>query len=131
MIEESAEGQHGAGGSEMAARREYTWLIVVAALLVAAVWSVRAHADTIGIFVDGHPVSGVVLYVVLNIVDAVAAPGATLPLIPVAAHAWGRLPAALITTIGWTCGSLVAFLIARVWGVPLVRTLTSMERLRR
>jgi uncharacterized membrane protein YdjX (TVP38/TMEM64 family) len=60
----------------------------------------------------------------------VLAPGATLPLIPVAVRAWGRVPAGLVTTAGWTTGSLVAFLIARRWGYPLVRKLTSLDRVR-
>ena len=36
-----------------------------------------------------------------------------------------------MTTAGWTTGSLVAFLIARRWGYPLVRKLTSIERVKR
>src|SRR5262249_411240 len=59
------------------------------------------------------------------------APGASLPVIPVAARAWGRVPAALLTTAGWTLGSLVAFFVARRWGTPLVRRLTSAERVAR
>ena len=74
---------------------------------------------------------GVAVYIVLNVLDAVIAPGATLPLIPIAARAWGRVPAALVTTVGWTAGSLVAFDIARRWGAPIVKKLTSMERVKR
>ena len=48
----------------------------------------------------------------------------------VAARAWGRVPAALVTTAGWTLGSLIAFLIARRWGYPIVKRLTSRERIR-
>ena len=115
----------------MASRKEYLSLAGIAAVLIAAVWLVRAHAPHISNFIDQHPVQGVFLYVLLNIVDAVVAPGATLPLIPVAVHVWGHLPAALVTTAGWTAGSLVAFLIARRWGTPIVRRLTSIERLKR
>ncbi len=115
----------------MAKRRELVSLGIVAAVLLAAVWLVHQHADDIRSFIDRHPVQGVVLYLVLNVIDAVAAPGATLPLIPVAAHTWGRFWAALLTTAGWTAGSLIAFLIARRWGAPVVRKLTSMERVKR
>jgi uncharacterized membrane protein YdjX (TVP38/TMEM64 family) len=73
----------------------------------------------------------VAVYILLNIIDAVVAPGATLPLIPIAVRAWGHVPAALVTTIGWTAGSLVAFYIARRWGSPIVKKLTSMERVKR
>jgi uncharacterized membrane protein YdjX (TVP38/TMEM64 family) len=115
----------------MAKRREWISLGIVAAVLLAAVWLVHQHADDISSFIDQHPVQGVILYLVLNVIDAVAAPGATLPLIPVAAHTWGRFGAALLTTAGWTTGSLIAFLIARRWGAPIVRKLTSMGRVKR
>jgi uncharacterized membrane protein YdjX (TVP38/TMEM64 family) len=111
-------------------RKEYAWLAIVAGVLLAAILVTRAHADSIKAFIDHHPGWGLFLYVLLNILDAVIAPGATLPLIPVAVHAWGRIIAALVTTVGWTAGSLLAFLIARRWGYPIVRKMTSMERLR-
>src|SRR4051812_29735933 len=112
-------------------RREYLSLGVVATVLVSAVWLSRSHAESLKAFIDHHAIPGVVLYIGLNILDAVMAPGATLPLIPIAVRAWGRVPAALITTIGWTTGSLVAFHIARQWGSPIVKKLTSMERVKR
>ncbi len=111
-------------------RREYATLLTVTAVVIAAVFVVRTYASAIRAFIDGHAIWGPCLYILLNIVDAVALPGATLPLIPVAARAWGRVPAAVATTIGWTSGSLVAFLIARRWGYPVVRKLTSVERVR-
>jgi uncharacterized membrane protein YdjX (TVP38/TMEM64 family) len=112
-------------------RREYLSLAAVAAVLVCAVWLARSHAESLKQFIDHHAIQGVVVYIILNILDAVIAPGATLPLIPIAAHAWGRVPAAIVTTVGWTAGSLVAFYIARRWGSPIVKKLTSMERLKR
>jgi uncharacterized membrane protein YdjX (TVP38/TMEM64 family) len=112
-------------------RREYLSLAVVAAVLVCAVWLARSHAESLKQFIDQHTIQGVVVYIVLNILDAVIAPGATLPLIPIAARAWGHVAAALITTVGWTAGSLVAFYIARRWGSPIVKKLTSMERVKR
>jgi uncharacterized membrane protein YdjX (TVP38/TMEM64 family) len=114
----------------MLKRREWISLGTVAAMLVAAVWFVHQYGAQIRSFIDQHPVSGVVLYLVLNIIDAIAAPGATLPLIPVAAHTWGHVGAALLTIAGWTAGSLIAFVIARRWGAPVVRKLTSIERVK-
>jgi uncharacterized membrane protein YdjX (TVP38/TMEM64 family) len=112
-------------------RREYLSLAAIAAVLVFAVWLARNHAESLKQFIEHHAIEGVVVYIVLNILDAVIAPGATLPLIPIAARAWGRVPAALITTVGWTAGSLVAFYIARRLGSPLVKKLTSMQRVKR
>lgn len=103
----------------------------MAAVLVAAFVVAHRYSESLTNFVDARPIAGSLLYLALNVIDAVVAPGATLPLIPVAAHAWGRIPAALITTAGWTLGSLIAFLIARHWGYPLVKKITSLERVKR
>jgi len=114
----------------VASKRGYVWLGIIGAVLIAAVLLVHRHADTIKSFIDLHPAEGLFLYLLLNVLDAVLAPGVTLPLIPVAAHVWGRVIAGLATTAGWTAGSLIAFLIARRWGYPIVRKITSMQRVR-
>jgi len=100
-------------------------------VLACAAWFARSHADALRQLVERHTVAGAAVYVVLNVLDAVIAPGATLPLIPIAARAWGHVAAALVTTVGWTAGSLIAFSIARRWGTPIVKKLTSIERVRR
>src|SRR5215813_13620525 len=100
----------------MASKREYVSLCAVAGVLIAALWLVRYNDASIKSFITLPPAHGIFLYFLLNLVDAIVAPGATLPLIPVAARAWGRLPAALVTTAGWVTGSLLAFLVARHWG---------------
>jgi uncharacterized membrane protein YdjX (TVP38/TMEM64 family) len=111
-------------------KKEFAWLFVIGGVLVAGVWLVRAHADGLGSFIDRRPAWGLLLYLLLNILDAVILPGATLPLIPVAAHVWGPIVTGLATTGGWTSGSLAAFLIARRWGAPIVEKITSMRRVR-
>jgi uncharacterized membrane protein YdjX (TVP38/TMEM64 family) len=111
-------------------RKEYLWLIVVGGVLLSAVLLVHAHADSIRDFIDQQPAWGLLLYVLLNILDALIAPGATLPLIPVASRVWGPILTAFVTTAGWTSGSLIAFLVARRWGAPMVEKMTSMRRVR-
>lgn len=128
--EPERQGSRGSSTARAVSRKEYVWLLGIGAILISAVLLVRAHSNTITTFIEQNPFQGICLFLALNILDAVLAPGATLPLIPVAAHAWGHLGAALVTTAGWTAGSLVAFSIARRWGSPLVKKLTSLERLR-
>jgi uncharacterized membrane protein YdjX (TVP38/TMEM64 family) len=111
-------------------RREYFSLAVVAAVLLSTLWFARSHADALKQFIDHHPILGIAVYIFLNILDSVIAPGATLPLIPIAVRAWGHIPAALITMAGWTAGSLIAFSIARRWGVPIVKRLTSLDEVK-
>jgi uncharacterized membrane protein YdjX (TVP38/TMEM64 family) len=120
-----------AGAKKGGRAREYISLALVAAMIVAALLLVRHYDAPLKRFIEGHPVPGVFLYIFLNILDAMVAPGATLPLIPIASKAWGHIPAALVTTVGWTIGSLLAFLIARRWGASAVRKVTSYERVKR
>ena len=124
------QGSRSSSPARPVSKREYLWLAAVGGVLISAVLVVRVHSSSITAFIGENPVQGVCLFLALNILDAVIAPGATLPLIPVAAHAWGHVWAGVGTTAGWTLGSLIAFSIARRWGSPLVKKLTSMERLR-
>jgi len=118
-------------GRVVAVVKEYGTLAIIAVALMGVVLVVRAHNTELTRFVDQRPRVGGTVYVLLNVLNAVLAPGVTLPFIPVAARAWGPVPAAILTIVGWTAGSLVAFLIARRWGYPLVRKLTSIERVKR
>ncbi len=72
---------------------------------------------------------GILIYILLNIIAVVFAPITVLPLIVVATGLWGWTNAAIITILGWTIGSILAFLIARKFGVPLVRRFISLEKI--
>ena len=49
-------------------------------------------------------------------------------LIPLGAVLWGPVPTALMSIIGWTLGSAIAFGLARRYGRTLVRRLVGLER---
>jgi uncharacterized membrane protein YdjX (TVP38/TMEM64 family) len=70
---------------------------------------------------------GMVAYVLLKIVATVIAPITVLPLIVLAVGLWGIWIAALLTILGWTLGSVIAFGLARKFGVPIVRRLVPLE----
>lgn len=71
---------------------------------------------------------GMSAYVSLTASAIVIAPVSTLPLIPLAAVTWGWVTAALLSIIGWTIGSQLAFWLARRYGKTLVQTFISLER---
>ena len=72
---------------------------------------------------------GLVVYVFLNFVGIVIAPVTVLPLIIIVAEFWGWFIAGFVTWIAWIFGSVVAFLIARKLGVPIVRRFISLDKL--
>ena len=92
---------------------------------MAVVFIVRTFAEPIRKFIDEHTVWGLCLYVSLNIVDAVAAQGATLSLIPVAARVLGPVAAALATTAGWTAGRFIPEDL--FWSIVFVRLVLPMD----
>lgn len=72
-------------------------------------------------------VVGMLGYVVVTVVAVVLAPVSTLPLLPAAVAAWGPFVAACLSIVGWTVGGVLAFLLARTFGRPLVARIVNME----
>jgi uncharacterized membrane protein YdjX (TVP38/TMEM64 family) len=72
---------------------------------------------------------GLLIYIFLNILAIVVAPITVLPLIVVVAGIWGWVVAGFVTWIAWILGSVVAFLIARRFGIPIVRRFISLDGL--
>ena len=72
---------------------------------------------------------GMIVYILLNIISVVFAPVTVLPLVVVATGLWGWVVAGVITILGWSIGAILAFLIARKFGVPLIKKFISLEKI--
>ena len=73
---------------------------------------------------------GVIIYLLITIIATVLGPISALPLLPVAVFLWGWKNAALISVIGWTIGSTIAFIIARKYGIEIVKKFISIDKIR-
>ncbi len=73
---------------------------------------------------------GMVSYVGVMIVSIVVAPIGTGFLLPVAANSWGPVLAAVLSIVGWTIGSLIAFYLARKYGLSMVKNVKTIKHLR-
>ncbi len=69
------------------------------------------------------------LYVFIVIIAVVIAPVSAMPLLPIASNMWGGFIAATLNIIGWTIGALIAFAIARKYGILLVKKLISIGKI--
>ena len=78
-----------------------------------------------------HPFWGASLFVLLSALSAMLAFFSSAVLVPVAIHAWGKLACAFLLWLGWLLGGACAYGIARSWGRPVVRRLTSAKGLAR
>lgn len=72
---------------------------------------------------------GLTTYMLLNVIGIVVAPVTVIPLIVIVTGIWGPVVAAIATWVAWVFGSVVAFLIARKLGVPIVRRFISLDEL--
>ena len=72
---------------------------------------------------------GLVIYIVLNIIGIVLAPVTVIPLIIVVTGIWGWVIAGIVTWVAWVLGAIIAFWIARRFGVPIVGKFISLKEL--
>ena len=69
------------------------------------------------------------IYGFLHILAIVIAPITVFPLIAVATGLWGWVVTFFLTLVAWEIGAIIAFIIARKWGVPLVRKLVPLKEI--
>jgi uncharacterized membrane protein YdjX (TVP38/TMEM64 family) len=81
--------------------------------------------------ISAHPFWGAVLFILLSALSAMLAFFSSALLLPVALHTWGKTVCVLLLWTGWLLGGACAYGIARSWGRPVVRRLTSSRLLAR
>lgn len=72
---------------------------------------------------------GMFLYVIIIITAIVVAPVSALPLLPIVSNLWGWVVAGILSAIGWSVGALIAFVIARKYGVRIVKKLIPLKKI--
>jgi len=77
----------------------------------------------------GKSFFGMLIYVGVVIIAIVIAPVSMVPLIPLASGVWGWFFSAILNIVGWTIGAVIAFYLARKYGVPLVEKFIPLERI--
>jgi uncharacterized membrane protein YdjX (TVP38/TMEM64 family) len=106
----------------------FFWVFVIVFLFVLFSYFIQTKMGFFEGLIVGSWV-GMVVYVLLKIVATVFAPITVLPLIVLATGLWGVWVAALLTVIGWTLGSVIAFGLARQFGVPIVKRFISLDEI--
>ncbi len=103
-------------------------IALLAVFFVLAVFLTQSYQEEIVKYLDfGY--LGMLIYVLLGITSTVIAPVSTLALIPIATALWGGLVTALLNTTAWTLGAVIAFLISRRYGKPLVEKYSNLEKI--
>jgi uncharacterized membrane protein YdjX (TVP38/TMEM64 family) len=104
--------------------------LIALALLGLLIW--QSLADPQGLtsafesWIAVHRLLGALAYFGLVAASVVLLPFSSLPLLPVAAHAYGVWITAFLSAAGWWVGALIAFGVARA-GRPWLERVTSLE----
>lgn len=73
--------------------------------------------------------SGALLFIFIEIIATVVAPISAVPLIPLISEIYGWFVAGLLSIVGWTIGSVIAFFLSRKYGAPLVKKMVNLEKI--
>lgn len=79
----------------------------------------------------GEGITGIIIYLAIITLEIVFAPISVAPLIPIASAIWGWQISGLLSLIGWTVGSLVAFQIGKKYGTPLIEKKEYFKKIRK
>jgi uncharacterized membrane protein YdjX (TVP38/TMEM64 family) len=116
----------------MVKKKTSIYLIALSVLVLFILFSIAANlfVEQIQSYI-GSNFLGMTFYILVFILEILAAPITAVPLIPFATSLWGWAIAGTLTLIGWTIGSSLVFLITRKWGTPFLRKrklLTHIEK---
>jgi uncharacterized membrane protein YdjX (TVP38/TMEM64 family) len=105
-------------------------LFLIAAVFVATTLLSDRLALGLESFIGDHSVLGIFIYLAGLIFVTVLGPLTLLPILPIAVALWGPLTTALLNTVGWTIGGIIAFSLAQKYGQEIVERLVKLEHLR-
>ncbi|MFA5020426.1 MAG: VTT domain-containing protein [Candidatus Pacearchaeota archaeon] len=113
--------------------RAYIGILLIVVLFILASYYANKNIDYLKNSIS-ESYLGMLIYFLLVSLEIIIAPTSLVPFIPIASAIWGSFTAFMLTWIGWTFGSIIAFLIARGVGVPLLEKIVYLhdfERVRR
>lgn len=106
-------------------------VITIIALFIAVSYFTKSYSGVIREVVILDGIIGMLLYVFITVVAVVFAPVSTIPFLALASVLWGGFISAVLSILGWTIGSAIAFKLARKYGHPLVSKFINIEKIER
>ena len=103
-------------------------ILLIITLFVITSYLVRNNIETLQKII-GNNIYGMILYVFILITATVIAPLNAMPFVPIASNLWGWFLAGILSIIGWGLGALIAFWLAREFGLPLVKKIIPIKKI--
>lgn len=103
-------------------------ILVILVLFIFFSYFIQRNIELFRLFID-NSLMGMFLYVFVVVIAIVIAPVSAMPILPLASNLWGWFLGGILSIIGWTIGALIAFVIARKYGVSLVEKLVDLKKI--
>lgn len=104
-------------------------VVTLVAFVVLSQFS-QTHVELLKSLTQQAGILGVLSYISLMIIAIVIAPVSMVFLLPVAANSYGPLLAGVYTITGWMIGSMIAFYLARRYGLRWVSNVEKINSMR-
>lgn len=115
---------------EVLKSKEFFGTLVIVLLFIISSVLTKQFEVQLQTLVEGYGYfSSAIFYVILTILSVVLAPLNTLFLLPFASMVWGPTIGALLSIVGWTTGSVIAYYLARTFGRPLVERFVDLKKI--
>lgn len=103
-------------------------LIMIVLFLISS-YLTKTYTVELKNFIGQYYYLGIFIYLFLGVIDAMGIPVSNVPLLPVVSTAYGFFMGVLLTSVSWFVGSVVAFRVARKYGVKIVKRFISLNKL--
>ena len=104
--------------------------VVTVVIFLALMQTAQSYSEFLQNIIQQAGTLGIISYIALMIVSVVVAPVSFAFLLPIAANGWGPLAAAVYSIVGWTIGSMIAFFLARRYGLAWAEKFTTVKKMR-
>ena len=108
--------------------KELLGIVLISLFFIIGIFIAREFNDDIIAHLD-FGFLGMVIYVLIGILATVLAPFSAIPLIPIVVALWGPFLTAILSLGAWTIGAVIAFVIARRFGKPIVSKFINIDAL--
>ncbi len=111
-------------------KKESLIIILIALIFIISSYLVQSNGLLIENYLENKPLA-LPIYLLITILAIVLAPVSIIPLMPIATMLWGPFHAGLISLIGLTIGSIIAFMVARKYGRPLLIKFLDIKKMQK
>jgi len=111
--------------------KKYLPALLIMILFISSTFFAQNYTNFFLKILGEDKMIGGVIYIFGVVIAIVAAPLTSIPFIPILVSVWGVFWTAILSIIGWILGSIIAFWIAREFGVDLVRRFMDIEKIQK